>query len=188
MSVLEAIDLHEKSKNFLTEAEMARLLQAAKCGRHGLRDHLILLLMYRHGLRETELCRLTVSALDLASARVWIERLKGSLSTHHPLAGDELRSIRRYLRIRQSRLPWLFVTEREGPFTRQGVYYLVRRIGARGELGRVHPHMLRHACGYALANKGHDLRTIQDYLGHRDPKHTAIYTRTAAKRFENLWR
>lgn len=49
-------------------------------------------------------------------------------------------------------------------------------------------HMLRHACGYALANKGHDLRTIQDYLGHWDPKHTAIYTRTAAKRFENLWR
>ncbi len=57
----------------------------------------------------------------------------------------------------------------------------------RADLGKVHPHMLRHACGYALANKGHDLRTIQDYLGHRDPKHTAIYTRTAAKRFDNLW-
>jgi type 1 fimbriae regulatory protein FimB/type 1 fimbriae regulatory protein FimE len=84
-------------------------------------------------------------------------------------------------------LPWLFVTERDGQFTRQGVYYLVRRISERAGLARVHPHMLRHACGYALANKGHDLRTIQDYLGHRDPKHTAIYTRTAAKRFENLW-
>jgi integrase len=54
--------------------------------------------------------------------------------------------------------------------------------------GKVHPHRLRHACGYALANKGHDLRIIQDYPGHRDPKHTALYTRTAAKRFENLWR
>ena len=82
---------------------------------------------------------------------------------------------------------WLFITERGEQFTRQGIYYLVRRIGERADLSRVHPHMLRHACGYALANKGHDLRTIQDYLGHRDPKHTAIYTRTAAKRFERLW-
>ncbi len=188
MSASEAVDLHEKPKNFLTEAEVERFLQAAKSGRHGIRDHLMMLLMYRHGLRETELCRLTVSALDLETARIWIDRLKGSLSTHHPIDGDELRAIRRYLRIRASRLPWLFVTERGGQFTRQGIYYLVRRISERADLGRVHPHMLRHACGYALANKGHDLRTIQDYLGHRDPKHTAIYTRTAAKRFENLWR
>ncbi|MCP4901870.1 MAG: tyrosine-type recombinase/integrase [bacterium] len=187
MTTLDVVDQHEKPKNFLTEAEMDHFLQAAKSGRHGVRDHLMMLLMYRHGLRETELCRLSVSALDLETARVWIERLKGSLSTHHQLEGDELRAIRHYLRIRDSRLPWLFVSERGEPFTRQGVYYLARRIGERANLGKVHPHMLRHACGYALANKGHDLRTIQDYLGHRDPKHTAIYTRTAAKRFENLW-
>ncbi len=188
MSESEAVDLHEKTKNFLTEAEMTRFLQAAKSGRHGVRDHLMMLLMYRHGLRETELCRLTVSVLDMDSARIWVERLKGSLSTHHPIDGDELRAMRRYLRTRDSQLPWLFVTERRGQFTRQGIYYLVRRIGDCAELGKVHPHMLRHSCGYALANKGCDLRTIQDYLGHRDPKHTAIYTRTAANRFENLWR
>ena len=63
-----------------------------------------------------------------------------------------------------------------------------RGITARTDLGRVNPHMLRQACGYALANKEHGLRTVQDYLVHRDPKHTAVYTRTAAKRFENLWR
>jgi site-specific recombinase XerD len=187
MSAPDAVDLHEKAKNFLTEAEVERFVLAAKSARHGIRDYLMMLLMYRHGLRETELCRLTVSALDLDTARIWVERLKGSLSTHHPLDGDELRAIRRYLRIRDSRLPWLFVTERGGPFTRQGVYYLVQCTGHRAGLGKVHPHMLRHACGYALANKGHDLRIIQDYLGHRDPRHTAIYTRTAAKRFENLW-
>jgi site-specific recombinase XerD len=146
----------------------------------------MMLLLYRHGLRETELCRLSVSALDLETARIWIERLKGSLSTHHRIDGEELRAIRGYLRIRDSRLPWLFVTERRGQFTRQGVYCLVRCIGERADLGKVHPHMLRHACGYALANKGHDLRTIQDYLGHRNPMHSAICTRTAAKRFENL--
>ncbi len=187
MLTWDAVDLHEKSKNFLTEAEIERLFQSAKLGRHGTRDYLMMMLMYRHGLRETELCRLPVSVIDLESARIWVERLKGGLSTHHPINGDELRAIRRYLRIRNSHLPWLFITERGEPFTRQGGYYLVRSIGERANLGKIHPHMLRHACGYVLANKGHDLRTIQDYLGHRDPKHTAIYTRTAAKRFENLW-
>jgi len=129
MCASEAVDLHEKPKNFLTEAEVDRFLQAAKSGRHGIRDHLMMLLMYRHGLRETELCRLTVSSLDLETARIWIDRLKGSLSTHHPIDGEELRAIRRYLRIRDSRLPWLFITERGGPFARQGVYYLVREVG-----------------------------------------------------------
>ena len=174
MPGFDAVDLHEKPKNFLTEAEIERLLSATKAGRHGMRDHLMMLLMYRHGLRETELCQLTVSALDLETARLWIDRLKGSLSNHHPIDGDELRAIRRYLRTRDSRLPWLFITERDNQFTRQGVYYLVRRTGERAGLDKVHPHMLRHACGYALANKGHDLRTIQDLSGssrsktHRD--------------------
>ena len=188
MSASQAVDLHEKAKNFLTEAEVDRFLQAAKFGRHGIRDHPMMLLMYRHGLRETALCRLTVSALDLETARIWIDRLKGSLSTHHPIDGEELRAIRRYLRSRDSRLPWLFVTERGGHFSRQGIYHLVRCISERADLSKVHRHTLRHACGYALANKGHDLRTRQDYLGYRDPKHTAIYTRAAAKRFEDLWR
>jgi integrase len=94
----------------------------------------MMLLMYRHGLRETELCRLTLSCLDLETARLWVERLKGSLSTHHPIEGDELRAIRRWLRLRASHLPWLFVTERGEQFTRQGIYYLVRRISERGGL------------------------------------------------------
>jgi type 1 fimbriae regulatory protein FimB len=80
-----------------------------------------------------------------------------------------------------------FLTERGGPFTRQGISCLMRCICECAELGKAHPHMLRRPCGYALANKGHDLRTIQAYLGHRDPKHTGIYTRTAATRFETLW-
>jgi type 1 fimbriae regulatory protein FimB len=64
----------------------------------------------------------------------------------------------------------------------------VRVTGERAGVGfHVHPHMLRHGCGYALANRGYDLRVIQDYLGHRDPKHTTRYTRTAANRFEGLW-
>lgn len=75
----DAVDFHEQPKNFLTEAKMDRFLHAAKSRRHGIRDHLMMLLMYRHGLRVTELCRLTVSALEMETARIWIDRLKGSL-------------------------------------------------------------------------------------------------------------
>jgi site-specific recombinase XerD len=56
-----------------------------------------------------------------------------------------------------------------------------------GAAAGVHPHTLRHSCGFALADAGHDLRLIQDYLGHRDPRHTVHYTRTAGRRFEGLW-
>ncbi len=105
-----------------------------------------------------------------------------------PVPGDELRAIKRYLATRKDKLPWLFVSEREAPMTRQAVNYLIRSAGKKAKLGRVWPHMLRHSCGYYLANTGVDLRTAQDYLGHRDPKHTVRYTRVAGWRFEGLWR
>ena len=85
-------------------------------------------------------------------------------------------------------LPWLFISERRQPLTRQSVNYLIAEAAVRAGLPPVHPHMLRHSCGFALANRGYDLRLIQDYLGHRDPKHTVHYTRVAAGRFEGLWR
>ena len=82
---------------------------------------------------------------------------------------------------------WLFVSERGQPLTRQSVNYLLAAAAARARLPPVRPHMLRHSCGYYLANRGYDLRLIQDYLGHRDPKHTVHYTRVAAHRFDGLW-
>jgi type 1 fimbriae regulatory protein FimB len=96
-----------------------------------------------------------------------------------PIAGDELRATKRYFATREDNLPWLFVSERQAQLTRQAVNYIVRLAGEKAKLGRVSPHMLRHSCGYYLADQGTDLRTMQDYLGHRDPKHTAHYTRVA---------
>ena len=69
----------------------------------------------------------------------------------------------------------------------KAVNYIIATTAERAGLAKVHPHMLRHSCGFSLANRGYDLRLIQDYLGHRDPKHTAHYTRVAAKRFDGLW-
>ena len=180
-------DDHERGRDFLGEAEVERLLKAVKRGRHDVRDHLLLLLMFRHGLRVSEAISLRRTDVDLGQARLWISRLKNGLSVEQPIAGDELRAIRRWLALREDTLPWLFVSERKQPLTRQAVNYIVARAGKQAKLGHIHPHMLRHSCGFALANKGHDLRLIQDYLGHRDPRHTAHYTRTAAGRFEGLW-
>jgi type 1 fimbriae regulatory protein FimB len=180
-----------RKKNFLTEAEVEGLLKAARKGRHRVRNHAMLLLAFRHGLRVSELINLRMADLDLNTGRLFVRRLKGSLSTSHPLEGDEIRALRAWLRQRINapccNSPLVFVSER-GPMTRQAFNYICTKIGKRAKLSiNVHPHMLRHSCGFALANKGCDTRLVQDYLGHRNITHTQIYTRTAAVRFEGLW-
>ena len=182
-----SVDAHERVKDFLTPEEMDKLIDAAKSGRYGIRDSLLLLIMYRHGLRASEAIALKIKDVNFDESRIWVERLKNGLSVEQPVPGDELRLIRRYLASRKDRLPWLFINERNQPLSRHQVNYIIARSAKDAGIPHVNPHMLRHSCGYTLANKGYDLRLIQDYLGHRDPRHTAHYTRTASVRFEGLW-
>jgi site-specific recombinase XerD len=117
-----------------------------------------------------------------------VRRRKNGLPSTHPLHGPELRALRQVLHAHPE-TAYVFVSERGAPMTAATFRKLVARAGEAAKLGLpIHPHMLRHSTGYKLANRGYDLRLIQDYLGHRDPKHTVHYTRTAASRFEGLWR
>jgi len=187
--VAGVVDAHERRKrDFLTQAELDELIAAARKGRFGVRDAAMILIAFRHGLRASELVGLRRDDLNLEEGRAWIARLKRGLSTSQPLAGDEIRAVRAYFRDRADRLPWAFVSSQRTQFTRQAWHYLVREAGERAGLGLVHPHMLRHSCGHVLADQGTDTRLLQDWLGHRDIRHTALYSRTSSKRFEGLWR
>jgi len=104
-----------------------------------------------------------------------------------PLSGRELRALRR-LKREQDPSPFIFTTERGAPFATTGFCRMVAQLGvAAGFDFPVHPHMLRHACGFKLANDGVDTRSLQAYLGHRNIQHTVRYTELAPTRFKNFW-
>jgi type 1 fimbriae regulatory protein FimB len=179
-------------RKHLVAAEVAKLMEAAKGSRNAARDRCLVLLMFRHGLRVSEACGLKLAQVDIESRVLHVTRLKAGLSTTHPLRGDELRMIKAWLAERTRMHPdtdAFFLSERRGPLSRKTAWLMIRAYGKRADLPvDAHPHMLRHACGFALADQGADTRLIQDYLGHRNIQHTVRYTATNPARFERLWR
>jgi integrase len=177
-----------RTREHLTPGEVEALIEAAKANRHGHRDATMILLAFRHGLRAAELCDLRWDQVDFNAAVLHVRRVKNGTPSTHPLLGDEMRALRRLQR-ENSASPFVFVSERGSPFTTAGFARMIERAAAAAGLElKVHPHMLRHACGYALANKGHDTRAIQGWLGHRSITSTAVYTALAPHRFKDFWR
>jgi type 1 fimbriae regulatory protein FimB len=182
----------DSDRKHLTGREVERLLEAAKGSRNEARDRCLVLLMFRHGLRVSEACKLKLDQVDTESRVLHVARLKGGLSTTQPLRGEELRAINAWMKERARMKPagkTFFVSERREPLHRSTVNLLLHKYSAVAGLPMLaHPHMLRHACGFALADQGADTRLIQDYLGHRNIQHTVRYTATNPARFEKLWR
>lgn len=177
-----------RGREHLTPAEVEALANAAaRLGRYGFRDSLMIKVAYRHGLRVSELVSLRRDQLNLDGGLIHVRRVKGGLPSTHPLAGWEVRALRKLLRDYPDG-PFVFVTERKGPLTERAFFGIVARAGVAAELPlSVHPHMLRHACGYYLANKGEDTRAIQLYLGHKNIQHTVRYTALSPDRFKRFW-
>ncbi len=178
-----------RSREYLTEQEVELLMNAArKTGRHGHRDATLILLMYRHGFRVSELVSLRWEQIDLKQGLLHVNRVKNGSPSSHPIRGPEIRALRRLKRDYPD-TPYVFVTERKGPLTTSTVRKLIARAGEKAGMDfPVHPHMLRHACGFKLANEGHDTRSLQQYLGHKNIQHTVRYTELTSKRFDNFWK
>jgi integrase len=178
-----------RARQHLTEAEVERLIKAAGNNRHGHRDATMVLLTFRHGLRTAEVTQLKWDAVDLDRGELHVSRVKNGKPTTHPLTGRELRMLRR---LRRGQIPassFVFVSERGSPFAPRGFRQMIERLGVAAKIEfPVHAHMLRHACGFALANKGQPTRDLQDYLGHRNIQHTVRYTELSATRFKDFWR
>ena len=142
-------------------------------------------LTYHHGLRVSELIGMRWNAVDWKRGDIAVNRLKGSKSNRQPLDRNDLRALRALYRDRTSD-EWIFMGER-GPMTRDGFSKLLRAVAARAGIKNAHPHALRHACGHALAMKSHDMRLVQEYLGHTNVRNTARYMDGVSTRFRGIW-
>jgi integrase len=178
-----------RSREYLTPAEIEKLLKAAKAGRWSLRDATLVMVAYRHGLRAKEAAGLEWSQIEFGrNASLHVRRAKKGKPSVHPIRGDELRMLTA-LRKEYPDSMYVFTTERGTPFTTDAINRLVKIIGQRADLPLpVHFHMLRHSCGYKLANDGVDTRAIQDWLGHVSITHTTRYTALSQTRFKDFWR
>ena len=182
------LNIVRRLREYLTPKEVELLRKAAReRGRYGHRDATIILIAYRHGLRASELCALRWDQVDLAHGLLHVRRLKNGMPSVHPMGGREIRDLRR-LKREQIELRHVFLTERRAPISPAGFRKMLARVGEDGEFPfPVHPHMLRHACGYKLANDGQDTRAVQHYLGHKNIQHTVRYTELSPERFKSFW-
>lgn len=179
-------------RKYLSGEEVRSLLLTISRDMVSYRDYCMVSMAFLHGLRVSELTGLKVTDYDLLSKTIHIRRLKGGLSTSHPLLPEESLALERWMVERKTYSghcsPWLFLSRQGDRLSRQRFYQLLREYGQRARLPLpIHPHMLRHACGFNLAELGNDTRLIQDYLGHRNIRHTVLYTATNAARFNGAW-
>lgn len=175
-----------RSRKHLTPDEVERLIQQARKGKHGHRDATMVRMAYVHGLRVSELCGMRWDRVDFKDGTLLVKRLKGSRDSVHYLDGDELRALRKLKR--DSKTSFVFESQLGGPISAAGFRKFFARLGVTaGMPWPINPHMLRHACGYALANKGRDTRSLQGYLGHASIAHTVRYTDMSPTRFKGFW-
>lgn len=179
-------------RKFITKEEVKILLDSIGPSLNAVRDRCIITMCYIHGFRASELCTLKLTDVDQASGIIHVNRMKNGLSTIHPLQEREKTCIEDWLKVRGGYLnaaeePFLFLSRFGNVLSRKQLYKMMKLYGEKAGLAiPLHPHMLRHSCGYALADAGKDTRLIQDYLGHKNIMHTVLYTASNPKRFNSI--
>ena len=161
----------------LTDTQVGQLLETARLNQHGHRDATMIEMAFRHGLRAAELVDLRWDQIDFRSATLNVRRVDNGVPNTHRILSDELRALRRLRLEQETKSKFVFTSQLGKPFTAAGFAKMIERAGVKaGFRLKAHPHMLRHACGYALAKKGYDARALQLYLGHRGAQHAQRYT------------
>lgn len=168
--------------NYWQASELLQVLATAR--KQSSRNHCLILLAYKHGLRSQELCNLKLA--DVQHGRIDVKRLKGSLHTNRPLESDtnilldEKRALQQWLRDRGDADGSVFLfTSRQGSgLTRRTVYNIFEQVACRARIepGRRNPHMAKHTLGALAYRSGVDVAALQQLLGHKDPKATLCYT------------
>jgi type 1 fimbriae regulatory protein FimE len=181
------IDL--RSREYLLDREIDSIITAAKKSKNGLRDSTLILLMYRHGLRMSEATNLKWSDVDLVTGTIHINRKKNGVSGRHPLTRIELVALGKMYRTKSPYSQYVFLSRHKLPLSDSTVQNIFKKLGVLAGIEfPVHPHMLRHSCGYKLANDGVDTRTIAEFLGHTSMNNTYRYTAISPNRFNQLWK
>lgn len=177
-----------RAREYLTTPEINELRKAARSiGRYGQRDDTLILLMFRHALRVSELIALRWEQVDLKQGLLHVRRIKNGLPSTHPLRGIELRALRQLKRDYPDST-YVFISERNAPLTARTIHHIIARAGEQADFDfTIHPHMLRHSTGFYLANRGEDTRAIQSYMGHSNIKNTTVYTELSPQRFNKFW-
>lgn len=174
-----------RPREFLYHREIILLAEAASSmGQHGLRNATLILFSYRHALRVSEVAALTWEDFCFEDGMVYIHRAKNGISNMQPIFDDELRLLRHI----QCPTGAVFRTDRDTALTVSAIYKMIAKAGRIAGLPfPVHPHMLRHSCGFALVLKDINLRKIQKFMGHRNIQSTLRYTHLTPKPFESMW-
>jgi len=181
--------VRRRSRDYVLPKEMDRVLKAViNTGRHGHRNYTLILLCYRHGLRVGEVAELRWRMVDLKKKVLRVTRLNNGIKSVQPLRKEELVALRKLKRDYPGG-SYLFRAERGTKVTESSVRRIVARAGREANLGfHLHPRMLRHGCGHALADAGHNMLAIQNYLGHRNIRHTLRYMELPPQPFKHFWR
>jgi integrase len=177
------VEKPDDRRAYLTEDEVERLMKAAPTPR----DRAMILVGYTHGLRVSELVNLRWSQVNFETGRVAVKRLKHGEDGEHVLRGREIRALKALKRNQPIGSRFVFLSYRGSPMTRQAFDKMFRAAGAKAGIPDVHPHLLRHGCGYRLVNMGMDALSLAAYLGHANVQNTKRYAKLNAERFAGLW-